>query len=309
MKIDSLELDHLLNETHYQFMLDYYDLLGAHPNVVSIVTSLMPKFSELLTIEGKFVDAVKVSFYTEKLAESDHRRDRAVVGFTTAVRSALHHYDPKCLEAARRLEVRIKTFREEIATKTYMDETAAVKVFIDDLEGTFEADVTQLGLTGWVEEMAIAQNDFQTYFTNRASEMADRPEGQLRNIRRQIDTIYRGMTKLIVAQILINGEKGYGHFVKDLNYRIEYVKEHSHHHAKIDIKDAVIATIPDQVYEGKPVIVLPEVSFEGKKLVFAADYEVTYKHNDRVGTASLSVHGKGAYKGSNITRFNIVEPA
>ncbi|MDR0413375.1 MAG: DUF6261 family protein, partial [Dysgonamonadaceae bacterium] len=165
MKIDAIDLDRLRNETHYQFMLDYSNLLGAHPSVVSIVASLMPKFSELLAVEGKFVDAIKISFYTVKLAESDHRRDRAIVGFTTAVRSALHHYDPKFLEAAKRLEVCIKTFREEIATKTYMDETAAVKIFIEDLEGTFKEDVEQLGLTGWVEELAIAQNDFQTCFT------------------------------------------------------------------------------------------------------------------------------------------------
>ncbi|MDR0413470.1 MAG: hypothetical protein LBH61_06710, partial [Dysgonamonadaceae bacterium] len=66
---------------------------------------------------------------------------------------------------------------------------------------------------------------------------------------------------------------------------------------------------PDQVFAGVPVTVMPEVSYEGEQLIFAEDYEVTYKDNHQPGTASLYVHGKGDYKGKSITRFNIVETA
>jgi hypothetical protein len=176
------------------------------------------------------------------------------------------------------------------------------------MEGTYADDVTKLGLTVWIEDLARAHNDFQTLFTQRNTELASRPGESMREVRRKLDIVYRAMIKMIESYIRINGEKGYVDFINELNKLITYFKDHDHHHAKIDIKDAVVATIQDQVYEGEPVIVLPKVSYGGKKLVFATDYEVTYKDNDRVGTAFLSIHGKGAYKGTSITRFNIVEP-
>ncbi|MDR0413395.1 MAG: hypothetical protein LBH61_06320, partial [Dysgonamonadaceae bacterium] len=76
---------------------------------------------------------------------------------------------------------------------------------------------------------------------------------------------------------------------------------------KRDLKKAVIRTIPDQVFAGVPVTVMPEVFFEGEQLVFAEDYEVTYKDNHQPGTAALIMHGKGAYKGKKSVSFNIVE--
>ncbi|MDR3236031.1 MAG: hypothetical protein LBT48_04805 [Prevotellaceae bacterium] len=47
--------------------------------------------------------------------------------------------------------------------------------------------------------------------------------------------------------------------------------------------------------EGKPTV----------ELVFAKDFDVTYKNNTDVGTADLTIHGKGAYKGQKLTTFNI----
>jgi hypothetical protein len=41
------------------------------------------------------------------------------------------------------------------------------------------------------------------------------------------------------------------------------------------------------------------------ELVFAKDFTLTYKGNDRVGTATISIHGKGAYKGVKVVTFNI----
>jgi hypothetical protein len=308
MKIEFIHLSHLRNEYHYQFMLRYQNLLGAHPGVESIVTSLMPEFAALFAKERQMVEAFQGSLLTKKIAAADKRRDQAIVGFHTMVRGLLRHSDPETVAAAETIEFCIRSFREEIGRKSYNAESTAVEVFVDDMEGAYTGEVTKLGLTNWIEDLATAHNDFQTLFTQRLTESTARPDGLMKDVRRQIDTVYRAMVKLIEACIMVNGEKGYDQFVKELNSQIAYVKSHDLHQAKIDIKDAIVLTIPDQVYEGKPVVVLPEVSCKGKKLTFATDFDVTYKHNNRVGTASLSMHGKGAYKGKSVTRFNIVEP-
>jgi hypothetical protein len=99
-----------------------------------------------------------------------------------------------------------------------------------------------------------------------------------------------------------------GPFIEHLNDEITYFNEYGqHHHARKDIDPAVVASIADQPWEGKPVIVLPEVRYEGKELVFTKDYELAYHDNDRPGTASIIIRGKGAFKGTKTVSFNIVE--
>jgi hypothetical protein len=308
-KIDAIELEHLRNEEHYQFMLRYQDLLGTHPNVVTIITSQMTEFTSLFAKERQLIDALKGSEYTEKIAAADKRRDQAIIGFHAIVKGFLRHSDPKTVAAAKRIEFRIKSFREEIARKSYNEESSAVEVFVDEMEGKYADDVTKLGLASWIEDLGTAHNDFQTLYTQRNTEYASKQrEPMIGEVRRQIDRVYHAMIELIRSYININGEKGYADFIDELNAQVAYFNDHSHHHAKIDIKHVDIFDIPHQIYRGKPVVVLPEVYYEDKELVFSTDFEVSYKDNNAPGLATLIVHGKGAYKGKRITTFRIVEP-
>ncbi|MDR0413176.1 MAG: hypothetical protein LBH61_05190, partial [Dysgonamonadaceae bacterium] len=111
----------------------------------------------------------------------------------------------------------------------------------------------------------------------------------------------------ITAYTLINGDKGYTDFINELNAQVDYFNEHSHHRKQHDIKKAVIASIPDQVFAGVPVTVMPEVFFEEKQLVFEEDFEVAYKSNHKPGLALIEVRGKGEYKGKITAGFNILK--
>jgi hypothetical protein len=53
--------------------------------------------------------------------------------------------------------------------------------------------------------------------------------------------------------------------------------------------------------------VLPEVFFDDNKLVFTKDYELSFRDNNAVGTASVTIRGKGAFKGVKTVSFNIIE--
>jgi hypothetical protein len=61
------------------------------------------------------------------------------------------------------------------------------------------------------------------------------------------------------------------------------------------------------VYEGVPVVVLPKVFYEKKELVFSVDYELSYRDNNRIGMATVFIHGKGAYKGKTLMTFTIAK--
>ncbi|MDR0756641.1 MAG: DUF6261 family protein, partial [Tannerella sp.] len=254
----------------------------------------------------QLVDAVRSSEYTEELAGADRRVDRDLVGINAAVESALHHFDPAVVAAARRIEVRLKSFRGDIEKKAYEEESAAVKILVADLQGAYAPQVATLSLDAWVKELAEAQADFERIFLLRSDQRAEQPKARLRDVRKQIDAVYRQIVEQIDAYTVLHGDDLTGEFVRHLNDEIAYFTEHAHHRAKTDIDRAVVASIPDRPWEGKPVVLLPDVMYEGKELVFAKDYELSYRDNDRPGTASITIHGKGKFKGTKTVSFNII---
>ena len=107
------------------------------------------------------------------------------------------------------------------------------------------------------------------------------------------------------AYTVMNGESVTGIFTGRLNDEIAYFNEHTHRRTKTDIDGAFVASIPDQPYENKPVTPMPEASFDGHGLFFTVDYELSYHDNNAPGTASVTLHGKGAFKGKKTVSFNI----
>jgi hypothetical protein len=73
----------------------------------------------------------------------------------------------------------------------------------------------------------------------------------------------------------------------------------------------VIEPIDTQPYvENRPATPVPVVHYreddkETVRLSLGKDFDVTYKNNDKVGMAELTIHGKGDYKGQKGTTFRI----
>ena len=62
----------------------------------------------------------------------------------------------------------------------------------------------------------------------------------------------------------------------------------------------------DQVYTGKAIAPLPVIRDGYRKLVRDRDYTPAYRNNAKIGTASVVIKGKGAYKGKITVKFSIV---
>ncbi|MDR1561557.1 MAG: DUF6261 family protein, partial [Dysgonamonadaceae bacterium] len=300
-------LEHYRNEAHFQMMSLFQKRLAADPAVVNIVANLMGAFNTEVELESKLVDAVLSSPYTEQLANTDKRLDRAIVGLSATIEADLHHYNPLMVEAARKIALRLKAFRGEIENKPYEEESAAVKILLNDLQTTYSAEVGTLSLSGWVFEISDAQTTFEELFLKRDDEWASRPTEKLPDVRKRVNVIYRNMVELIDAYGALNGYSVTGEFVGKVNSDITYFNEHIHGHAKKEIDKATVNDIPPQVYADEPVVPMPEVFYDDKKLVFTRDYELSYRDNDGPGTALVTIHGKGSYKGRKQVSFNIVK--
>ena len=69
---------------------------------------------------------------------------------------------------------------------------------------------------------------------------------------------------------------------------------------------ATVSVSPTTVsYDGKPKTPAATVKFNGQKLAAGTDYAVTYANNTNLGTATLTVTGKGKYLGKKSTTFTI----
>jgi hypothetical protein len=314
--IKAIYFHHLRNEAHYQYLVEVQRLLYSYSTVAVIVEDLLPPFYVLIALEGKLVDGMKASIYTEEVAEADQRVDRSLVGINSSITAGLHHFDPAIVKAAKALELRLKAFRGSIEKKSYEEEAAAVSILIADLQGEYAPQVAAVGIGTWVTELAAAHTKFEKLFDARDKERSIRPQERIVDVRRKVDGDYHQIVERIDAyNVLHAGDPKCILFVNELNTKITYFNDHNHHHAHKDFSvgdHTEITAIGTQPHTGKPITVVPEVHYheDGKaavELSLGADFSVTYKNNINVGMAELTIHGKGAYRGQKSTTFNIAE--
>ena len=75
---------------------------------------------------------------------------------------------------------------------------------------------------------------------------------------------------------------------------------------KAAIKDAVVKKVSNRVYTGKAIKPSLSVTFNGKKLKSGKDYTLSYRNNKAIGTATVTITGKGNYAGTKKVSFKIV---
>jgi hypothetical protein len=314
-KINTLHFSHLRNDAHVEFMNDYKGRIDAKPAVKTLVDACYPDFASRLAQENALFDALRKSIYTKKIAEADRRIDHTLAGADAAVTAALHLPDPAVAEAARAIQIRIKAFGR-IAKKTYEEESADVKQLLADLQSAeYAGRVALTGLAPYLTELAAAEAEFEEAFSLRLDETADKPQGRMIDARHETEASYRAMNTVIDAYNTLHpGDPDVVPFIRDLNAEITYFNNHDHHHARKDLSkgdQCVVEPVDVQKYTEKAVTPIPKAFWKGDEkhptveLVFAKDFSVSYKNNVDVGTADLTLHGKGDYKGQKTVTFNI----
>lgn len=84
----------------------------------------------------------------------------------------------------------------------------------------------------------------------------------------------------------------------DLNY---YYKSNP-----INISKTTINTISNQKYTGSKITPNVIVKYNNKTLVKNTDYTISFKNNTSIGTATITIKGKGNYTGTKTITFKIV---
>ncbi len=77
----------------------------------------------------------------------------------------------------------------------------------------------------------------------------------------------------------------------------------------ISISGATVSAIADQTYTGAAITPAVTVKDGSTELVSGTDYTVAYSNNTNVGTANVTITGKGNYSGTKTVTFKIVSPS
>jgi len=273
-----------------------------------LIESWWAEFLRLLDLEATLVDSSKKSPLTERLKELDARIDRVIVSINAAITSALHHFNPEIVVAAKILRDRMKNFGG-ITSKMYEGESAAVQLLLRDLQSSLVPQINIIGIADRVSELENAELLFTQLFEERNAQLAGRLQMNLKEEHTLIEPLYRSMIANINANITINNDADCLEFAKELNEQIKYFMEHSGRNRakRIDVKQTVVASIPDQLYTGQPITFIPNVKNEDVTLVFGTDFTVSFKNNTNTGNASLIIRGLGKYKEAKTVTFNIVK--
>jgi hypothetical protein len=314
-KIRTLRLRVLRNAAHGKYMTIFLDLVMKFPAVRNTVATFAGEFAGLLDRENNLINVMSKSDCTEQIACAAGRMNRALTGMRGAIVAALHHFEPAVAKAAKSLLNRYTAFGN-ITRKSYEERAFAVDLLLADLrDSEYAAKVAAVGLTPWLGELRDAREAFLELLERRVVETSEKPQGRLRTVMRELETVYHRMTALITAAAMLDNSGAYDGFIAQLNAEIDYFNIHSHHHAVKNLGVSgvcVIESIPVQTCTGKPVTPLPKVYYREKdkpavELVFSRDFHVSYRNNVKTGTAHLILHGNGAYRGRTETSFNIVD--
>ncbi|MDR1963302.1 MAG: DUF6261 family protein [Planctomycetaceae bacterium] len=238
MKIKSIHLYRLRNEAHYQLMIFFVRLLDKYPEVKYRIATELPAFDALLAKEDAAVDFMTKSDLTKLIAQADRRLDSNLTGIGDIVRGALHHFDKTVAEAAESLYNRIKVYGG-IAHKNYAEELAAVANLLQDFNGDYASKVALIdGLSAWIAELTAAAANLQTLIEERIAEKAAQPQERMKDIRREIDSVFIDLIDRINAVIILESPPNFLAFANELNEQFDsFNKIYSHKRKDNDTQD------------------------------------------------------------------------
>lgn len=220
MKINEFSLVRLRNEEHFQFYTSFRDLVLVFTALALKIEALFVLFLAAYANELAALDVVRKNAISDDLVEADDERDSVFRGMCDAVKSALNHFNADIRAAAKHLQVVLDTYGN-LAIKPYDAETGGLNSLINDFTTTYAADVTTVGLTGWVTELAAKNKAFDDLKNNRYSDEAAKTILRMKQERVKTDVIYHQIVERINALVVVEGDTAYAGFVSELNKRIE----------------------------------------------------------------------------------------
>jgi hypothetical protein len=224
-KLETIALTRLRNNEHFQFMTDVDQLITTFQPSELAIETLYPAFKSALTSQDAAMRVEIGSIKSKSIEELDKLRDKTWNAISLRIKATqLSPLDNEA-ESAEVIR-RIIDLYGDIRTKSYNEESAGISNLVADLQKPENTDhINRVGIQRWVMELKKQNDDFQSVFNERNSELASRESGDVRAIRLQIDPLYEKIAERINATIVMELAKPAAFsFINELNEKIAYYK-------------------------------------------------------------------------------------
>ena len=215
MKCNTIELIRMRNDEHFQFFTEFsyainkfggFDELNVKPEQSNL-------FEQLYAQEDTALKKIVKSALTEEIQEADRYRDQIFRVMVDAVKTALKHPGSDAQTAGKRLKILFDTYGN-IAQKPLNEETSAVYNLLQDLNGKYISDAETANLIHWMGELQSANEHLSNLMANRYEESAAKTDYVLKQVRIQMDELYRTIsTRIDAFAMLVEEETKYNDFI------------------------------------------------------------------------------------------------
>lgn len=220
MQISVLNLKRLHNEEHFQFQTEFRDLINETTSATLGIETQYASYLQLYSNESEALNFIRKSDITNQLAKCDALSNTTFRGLAYLMKSSEIHYIPTIKEAAARVQPVFSEYGN-IAIKSATKKTAAINNLVSRLNQDYAADISTLGIGGWLNELKANNTAFDTLMKSRNSQESAKTKLRMGKVRIEVDAAYKQITDRINALIIVNGAAVYTTFVDQLNQWIE----------------------------------------------------------------------------------------
>lgn len=171
----------------------------------------LAKLSADITAMDEIFGTAKGNANTETIEALDARRDTALAGISLVAEGYTKHYEPVSSEAGKIIVSAIGNYGRRIHSLNYLAETEVIRSLVADFENKPELAnaISQLNITNWVQELKDANNEFNTVYLTRNTELAEQPDLNIQNLRAPANQNFEALIALVTAYNTITPNADY----------------------------------------------------------------------------------------------------
>jgi len=222
MKIKRADFRTLRMHEHFQCQTETKQLIEEFsPEELGIKELFTDKYLPLYMEEDETIVKIKKGSFTETRLETDQRRDNFFRGMVDINKAMKKHFLEDVVAAAKHLEILFNTYGD-LARKPLQEETSAINNLISELNGAYSEDVARVKIDDWVQKLEEENNRYAELVKEGYEEEAGRTELKLKEVRTNIDIVFRQIVERLEALMVVEGEEKYKEFVRRLNIQLEH---------------------------------------------------------------------------------------
>jgi hypothetical protein len=178
--------------------------------------------TELETCIAKLDEAytvAKANENTELLEKMDLRRDMAIVGIRLLALAYGNYFEESYRSAGNTIRSYIDKYGSQISKLTYIAETTAINGIILDFEKEPKAKeaIAFLKIGQWVDELKLANMDFNDVYMKRNTSIASQPDQNVRDARLLSYPVFEKLASKTAAFYITTEKKDYKTITDELD--------------------------------------------------------------------------------------------